>query len=167
VTADVVIVVITFLLVEPLTALVHRAMMHGFAWSWHRSHHQPVARTFEGNDLFPVVFAALTILALAVGVSVPALHVLVPIGIGITLYGFAYLIVHDVVIHRRLRFVPVPEGCLRYWRDAHNVHHIFGREPYGFLAPIVPARLREAAGEHPADRISRERPAGSSDVGAE
>ncbi len=154
-TADVVIVVITFLLSEPLTALAHRAMMHGFAFGWHRSHHQTRARSLEANDLFPVVFAALTILALAVGVSVPAFHVLVPIGIGVTLYGFAYLVVHDVVIHGRLRFVPVPAGFLRYWREAHNVHHIFGREPYGFLAPIVPARLREAAGEHPADRISR------------
>lgn len=154
-TADVVIVVVTFLMTEPLTALAHRRMMHGFAWGWHRSHHQTVARTFEGNDLFPVVFAASTIVALAVGVSVPSLHFLVPVGIGVTLYGFAYFVVHEVVIHRRLRFVPVPDGFLRYWRDAHNVHHIFGREPYGFLAPIVPARLREAAGDHPADRISR------------
>ncbi|HEY6316563.1 MAG TPA: hypothetical protein VI462_01590 [Acidimicrobiia bacterium] len=30
-------------------------------------------------------------------------------------------------------------------RAAHNVHHLFGGAPFGFLAPVVPARLRATA----------------------
>jgi beta-carotene 3-hydroxylase len=143
-------------LMEPVTALVHRLVMHGFGMGWHRSHHEPPRRVLEANDLFPVVFASLTIVLLAIGVYVPdAPSLLVPIGIGVTAYGAAYLLVHDVVIHRRLAFLPLPEALLHRWREAHNVHHIFARAPYGFLAPVVPAELRRRAAERDVDRTRR------------
>jgi RND superfamily putative drug exporter len=104
----------------------------------------------------PVVFAAATIVLLAVGVSVSgAPSLLVPVGIGVTAYGAAYLLVHDVVIHRRLVFLPVPDALLRPWREAHNVHHLFARAPYGFLAPVVPPELRRRAAERGVDRTCR------------
>ncbi|MFL6243610.1 MAG: beta-carotene hydroxylase, partial [Acidimicrobiia bacterium] len=98
--------VAALVLMEPVTALVHRLVMHGFGMGWHRSHHEPPRRALEANDLFPVVFAAVTILVLAIGVYAPGAPSLpVPIGIGVTAYGAAYLLVHDVVIHRRLAFL--------------------------------------------------------------
>jgi beta-carotene 3-hydroxylase len=143
-------------LMEPVTALVHRLVMHGFGMRWHRSHHEPPRRVLEANDLFPVVFASLTIALLAIGVYVPdAPSLLVPIGIGVTAYGAAYLLVHDVVIHRRLAFLPLPDALLRRWREAHNVHHLFAHAPYGFLAPVVPAELRRRAAERDVDRTRR------------
>jgi beta-carotene 3-hydroxylase len=153
---DALIAVTALVLMEPATALTHRLVMHGFAMGWHRSHHDLPRNVLEANDLFPVVFAGVTIMLLAVGVYVPgAPGVLIPIAIGITAYGAAYLLVHDVVIHRRLGFLPLPGRLLRPWRDAHNVHHMFAQAPYGFLAPIVPARLRRRAALHGGDRTRR------------
>jgi beta-carotene 3-hydroxylase len=152
----VLVAVVALVLMEPVTALVHRFVMHGFGMGWHRSHHEPPGPVLEANDLFPVVFAAATIVLLAVGVYVAsAPRVLVPIGIGITAYGAAYLLVHDVVIHRRLAFLPLPDRLLRRWREAHNVHHLFAQAPYGFLAPVVPAELRRRAAARAVDRTRR------------
>jgi beta-carotene 3-hydroxylase len=143
---DVLVALAALVLMEPVTALVHRLVMHGFGMGWHRSHHEPPRRALEANDLFPVVFASVTIVLLAIGVYVPdAPSFLVPVGIGVTAYGAAYLLVHDVVIHRRLPFLPLPDALLNRWREAHNVHHLFARAPYGFLAPVVPAELRRRA----------------------
>jgi beta-carotene 3-hydroxylase len=153
---DALVAVAVLVLMEPVTALVHRFVMHGFGMGWHRSHHEPPRRVLEANDLFPVVFAAATIVLLSIGVYVPgAPSLLVPIGVGITAYGAAYLLVHDVVIHRRLAFLPLPDALLRRWREAHNVHHLFARAPYGFLAPVVPVELRRRAAERGVDHTRR------------
>jgi beta-carotene 3-hydroxylase len=149
-----------FLVMEPVTALVHRAVMHGFAMGWHRSHHEAPRGTLEANDLFPIVFASVTVAVLSVGVFVGGGSVLVPLGVGVTAYGAAYLLVHDVVIHRRLAWLPLPARLLAWHRQAHNVHHLYSRAPYGFLAPVVPAELRrraEGSGIERTDRPSRGR----------
>ncbi len=153
---EVLVAVVALIVMEPVTAVVHRFVMHGFGMGWHRSHHEPPRHPLEANDLFPVVFAAATIVVLAIGVYVPgAPRILVPIGIGVTAYGAAYLLVHDVVIHRRLAFLPLPDRLLRQWRAAHNVHHLFAQAPYGFLAPVVPARLRRRAAARGVDYTTR------------
>jgi beta-carotene 3-hydroxylase len=128
-----------FVAMEGVTYLTHRFVMHGFGMGWHRSHHRRSAGGFEQNDLFPVCFSALGVAAFALGTMGPAIAVLVPIGIGMTAYGAAYLFVHDVYIHRR---VPVPfDGpgprYFRWLRDAHAQHHRGGGEPYGMLFPVV------------------------------
>jgi beta-carotene 3-hydroxylase len=153
---NVLVAVAALVLMEPVTALIHRFVMHGFGMGWHRSHHEPPRAALEANDLFPVVFASATIVLLSIGVYVAsAPRLLVPIGIGVTAYGAAYLFVHDVVIHRRLAFLPLPDWLLRRWRDAHNVHHLFAQAPYGFLAPVVPAELRRRAAARSVDRTRR------------
>jgi beta-carotene 3-hydroxylase len=127
---------------EPVTALTHRVVMHRRpGWSWHRSHHAGRGGGLEANDRFPLVFAAATVGAMAVG-STRARSV----GAGVTLYGVAYALVHDVCIHGRLTGGrPVGRSrWLRYLADAHAVHHRTGAAPYGFLAPIVPMRERAA-----------------------
>ncbi len=141
-------------LMEPVTALLHRFVFHGFAMGWHRSHHEPVRGALEANDLFPVVFALATIAFLSIGVWVGGGEVIVPVGIGVTAYGAAYLVVHDVIIHRRVPGLPVPPRLLGRLRAAHNVHHLYSRGPYGFLAPVTPKDLRARAGSAP-DRTRR------------
>lgn len=148
------IAVLALILMEPLTALVHRFVMHGFGMGWHHSHHEPPRRLVEPNDLFPVVFSALAIAGLCVGLYVPGYALLVPVAVGVTAYGAAYLLVHDVVIHRRVPGLPIPDRLLARWRAAHNVHHLYARGPYGFLAPVVPADLARRAAGRP-DRTRR------------
>jgi beta-carotene 3-hydroxylase len=142
-------------LMEPVAALAHRFVFHGFGMGWHRSHHLPPRHRFEANDLFPVVFATATIAVLSVGVYVGAGEVLVPIGVGVTAYGIAYLFVHDLVIHRRLVGLRVPDRMGRRLRAAHNVHHLYSRAPFGFLAPVVPRDLRVAADRRGRDETPR------------
>jgi beta-carotene 3-hydroxylase len=122
---------------------------------WHRSHHEPPRGALEANDLFPVVFGVATIVLLSIGVWVGGGSVLVPIGIGITAYGAAYLVVHDVVIHRRLPWPPIPHRVGARLRAAHNVHHLYRGAPYGFLAPVVPRALADRAKARNVDRTRR------------
>jgi beta-carotene 3-hydroxylase len=137
---------LAFVLMEPLTYAVHRWVMHGPGRALHRSHHQPAAGRLEANDLFPVVFASVVGVALAIGFNVRGFAWLVPVATGVTLYGVAYGIVHDGVIHGRLPAVRRVSGrYLRSLADAHRVHHLFGGEPFGMLAPVVPARSRSRA----------------------
>lgn len=122
---------------EPVTYAAHRWVMHGVGWVLHRSHHRRRRGSWEANDWFPVMFAGVTVAAMAAGVGT----LVVPVGIGVTLYGLAYAFVHDVYIHGRLGRLPVL-APLEWLRDAHTIHHLYGREPYGMLCPIVPRELR-------------------------
>lgn len=135
-----------FALMEPITAATHRWVMHGVGWFLHRSHHRRLATRFEANDAFPVIFAAIVCLAMAVGFNADGWSVLVPVSVGITLYGVAYGLVHDGYIHRRLRIFggwrPVALDALA---GAHQLHHRFNDAPYGMLVPIVPDRVRQRA----------------------
>ena len=140
------IVLLAFLSMEAVSYLAHRFVMHGPGMGLHRSHHRPTASRFEANDLFPVTFAAVTILVMAAGATLPSLEVLFRVGVGVTLYGAAYAFVHDVYIHARLGRLPVI-APLEWLKDAHRIHHLFGGEPYGMLLPIVPRQLRERAAQ--------------------
>ena len=146
---------VAFVVMEPATYLVHRYVMHGPGLVWHRSHHARTASRFERNDLYPVVFASVTIAAMALGVAVSSLATLLPIGVGVTAYGLAYLFVHDGYIHRRLPVLRRRLGPLEHLAEAHALHHRFGSEPYGMLFPVVPARLRERAADSTRDRLLR------------
>ncbi|MET0145041.1 MAG: beta-carotene hydroxylase [Ilumatobacteraceae bacterium] len=131
---------------EPLTALTHRLLMHGVGLRLHRSHHRRVHVGWELNDLYPLMFAAVVGIGLWVGFHAPAWSDLVPIGVGITLYGVAYATVHDVYIHHRLSWLStraVP-GLARL-AAAHELHHRFGGAPYGMLVPIVPGHIKVRA----------------------
>ena len=135
-----------FAAMEPVTAGTHRFVMHGLGMRLHRSHHRHGPGRLEANDAFPVMFAALVCLGLWVGFNAPRWSELVPIGVGVTAYGAAYALVHDVYIHRRLRLFGVRRvAVLDRLADAHALHHRFGGAPFGMLVPIVPARVRQRA----------------------
>ena len=138
-------VLLAFVLMEPTAYLAHRFVMHGRLGGWHRGHHQVRTSTFERNDLYPLVAAAVTIVLIAAGTVVDGASSLVWIGAGITLYGAAYLFVHDLYIHRRIPRFTWTCAPLERVREAHRIHHLWAGEPFGFLFPVVPRELRDRA----------------------
>ncbi|MBA3287882.1 MAG: sterol desaturase family protein [Acidimicrobiia bacterium] len=135
-----------FAAMEPVTAATHRFVMHGPGLLLHRSHHRRTHDGWEANDLYPVIFAAVVCLGLWIGFHEPAWDGLVPVGAGVTAYGAAYALVHDVSIHRRLRwFGERRPPALERLAAAHDLHHRYGGAPYGMLVPIVPAAVRARA----------------------
>jgi beta-carotene 3-hydroxylase len=141
----IVLVLLAFLLMEPVAYVAHRALMHGRLGGWHRGHHRVRTTTFEANDLYPVVAAGFTIAVIAAGTVVDSWSSLMWVGAGVTLYGAAYLFVHDVYIHRRVSGFTWTCAPLERVREAHRIHHLWAGEPFGFLFPIVPHELRERA----------------------
>jgi len=114
----------TFLMMECVTWLTHKFVMHGFMWYFHEDHHQPQYKNwFERNDVFFVVFAVPSILLFYFGFQ-GGLNFLFFIGLGIFFYGLAYFLVHDVLIHRRFKwFNKTNNKYLVGLRKAHKVHH--------------------------------------------
>lgn len=139
-----------FVVMEPVTYLAHRFVMHGAGRAFHRSHHRrwperrPGEGFLEGNDVFPVVFAGTTLLVLGAGFNLDGLGALVPLAVGVTAYGAAYAFVHDVYTHQRVRFTRRFRTLDRL-AEAHALHHRFGGEPYGMLVPYVPDAVRARA----------------------
>ncbi|CAB4639089.1 MAG: beta-carotene hydroxylase [Actinobacteria bacterium] len=150
---NVLIATLAFVLMEPFTYCAHRWVMHGLAKFLHESHHRNAARAvpalLEANDFFPVILAAGVNILLALGFNQPSLGALVPTCVGITAYGFAYFIVHDVYIHRRLRlFGNKKVALLERLAVAHRRHHQFNGEPYGMLLPITGQRASGSIPSH-------------------
>ncbi len=124
------ITVVTFIIMESVTWLTHKYVMHGFLWVLHEDHHQPKYKgIFEKNDLFFVIFAIPSVLLFYLGLR-NELNYLFFIGLGILLYGVAYFLIHDVLIHQRLKwFKKTKNRYLIGLRKAHKRHHKhLGRE---------------------------------------
>ena len=119
------IVLLTFTIMEGVTWLTHKYIMHGLLWNLHEDHHQKnEEHFFEKNDAFFIIFAGLSMICYGFGTFVPALNFLLFIGIGITMYGFAYFMVHDIFIHQRFKlFTRTDNFYFRALRKAHKVHH--------------------------------------------
>lgn len=98
--------------------------MHGFLWYLHEDHHQPKYKgLFEKNDAFFVIFAVPSATLIILGTT-PELNWMFFVGLGIMFYGFAYFIVHDVLIHQRFSwFKHTNSPYLKALRKAHKVHH--------------------------------------------
>ncbi len=113
----------TFFLMEGITWLTHRFVMHGFLWYLHEDHHQPRPGVFEKNDAFFLIFAIPSWLSIQYGLQY-RLYWLAAIGFGIAMYGFAYFLVHDVIIHQRFKwFTRSKNVYVRTIRWAHKMHH--------------------------------------------
>lgn len=145
-------IILVAVIMEPMTALIHRAVMHKFAWSWHKSHHDRFGKVLEYNDFFPIVFSAIAIILFVIGIHNPTVRY---VAIGITIYGALYFVVHEIIIHSRFGKIPYSNPVFRYWQFGHNVHHQFHKEPYGFIVPVTPKKLANQARQHPRDLINR------------
>ena len=121
------IIVATFFFMEFVAWFTHKYVMHGFLWNLHKDHHvkTPEQRKsfFERNDSFFVIFAVPGFSFILLG-SVFGQTLLLPIGIGIALYGLTYFLVHDIFIHQRLKVLRNSNNAyLKAARRAHKIHH--------------------------------------------
>jgi beta-carotene 3-hydroxylase len=113
----------TFLIMEGVTWLTHRFVMHGFLWYLHRDHHQQGPGFFEKNDAFFLIFAIPSWLCIMLGLQHKN-YLVAAIGFGIALYGLAYFLVHEVIIHQRFKwFTRSNNVYIRGIRWAHKMHH--------------------------------------------
>ncbi len=113
----------TFLIMEGITWLTHRFVMHGFLWYLHKDHHHVRPGFFEKNDSFFIIFAVPSMLLIYFG-TFEARWWMQAAGFGIMLYGFAYFLVHDVIIHQRFKwFTRSNNTYVRAIRWAHKMHH--------------------------------------------
>ena len=113
----------TFLAMEGITWATHRYVMHGFLWYLHEDHHRPRGHVFEKNDAFFLIFAIPSWLCIMLGLQHQYFWV-AAIGFGIALYGLAYFLVHDVIIHQRFKwFTRSNHTYVRTIRWAHKMHH--------------------------------------------
>nr|AGN03857.1 beta-carotene hydroxylase [Scutellaria baicalensis] len=127
----------------------HKALWHASLWHMHESHHKPREGPFELNDVFAIVNAVPAIALLSYGFFhkglVPGLCF--GAGLGITVFGIAYMFVHDGLVHRRFPVGPVAN--VPYFRrvaSAHQLHHSdkFQGVPYGLF--LGPKELEEVGG---------------------
>lgn len=113
----------TFCIMEGITWLTHRFVMHGFLWYLHEDHHQKGPGFFEKNDAFFIIFAIPGWLCIMLG-SMNQAYWVVSIGVGIALYGLAYFLVHEIIIHQRFRlFTRSNNRYIKAIRWAHKMHH--------------------------------------------
>ncbi|KAF7062118.1 hypothetical protein CFC21_068753 [Triticum aestivum] len=127
----------------------HRALWHASLWDMHESHHLPRDGPFELNDVFAIVNAVPAMALLAFGFFNRGLlpGLCFGAGLGITLFGMAYMFVHDGLVHRRFPVGPIEN--VPYFRRvaaAHQIHHMdkFDSVPYGLF--LGPKELEEVGG---------------------
>jgi beta-carotene 3-hydroxylase len=109
---------------EGVAWLLHRYVMHGFLWVLHEDHHRPTKTRLQKNDFFAAFFAIPAFSMMVVG-SLRGYDLVFFVGLGISLYGWGYILFHDIAFHRRLKGVrwrpdhPYMRRIIR----AHRVHH--------------------------------------------
>jgi beta-carotene 3-hydroxylase len=140
------VVLASVLAMEWIAWASHKYVMHRWGWGWHRSHHESKRRGLERNDLYAIVFAAVAIVLIALGNQ--GLWPLTWVGLGMTIYGFLYFVVHDGLVHRRWPFRHVPKrGYLKRLLQAHRLHHAVQARnecvSFGFLYAPPVAGLRD------------------------
>lgn len=129
--------IFSFVAVEFFSYAAHRFLFHGILWKIHRTHHEATKGAFELNDIFSAIFALCSILLMVFAEKPLINSVAFPIGLGISIYGFVYFIIHDFFTHRR--FLPFASNSklLMTIRSAHQRHHQTveknGIAPYGLF----------------------------------
>ena len=121
---NILITIIAFLSMEGVAWFTHKYVMHGLLWHLHSDHHKRESQDFfERNDFFFLIFAIPGMILLFIG-SQNEFNAPFWIGLGITLYGFAYFFIHDIFIHQRFKFLrQIDNRYFKAIRRAHKMHH--------------------------------------------
>ena len=134
-------ILIGFAIMEFSGWFIHKYIMHGPLWNIHKTHHEPSKSFFELNDLFSLLFGSIAVTLIFLGVDI--LDYRFWIGIGISLYGVLYFIIHDVLVHRRAKWFDRPKNSflLGIFR-AHQAHHATNKkhDAVSFGLFIVPKK---------------------------
>ncbi|WP_222943949.1 sterol desaturase family protein [Pedobacter sp. N36a] len=113
----------TFIFMEGVAWFAHKFIMHGLLWVLHKDHHQKKPHFFEKNDAFFLIFATPSILLFFFGAE-QGFNWMFYIGLGILLYGIAYFMIHDVVIHQRFKWFSRSDNTyIKTIKRAHKMHH--------------------------------------------
>ena len=118
-------VLLTFVAMEAVAWWMHKYIMHGLGWIFHKDHHVRKNHDsfLEDNDVFFLFFSILAIIDFTFW-SFSKDPISLGIGIGIVLYGLAYFILHDLFIHQRIKiWRNTKNSYLLAIRRAHKVHH--------------------------------------------
>lgn len=129
--------VLAFIGMEAFSWFIHKYIMHGPLWNIHRTHHVHEKGFFELNDLFSLFFTSLAILLLVIGLNRDYPYA-IGAGVGISVYGLLYFVLHDVVIHRRVKAFgaikhPYVKGLAAAHRDHHRSRQRDGGVAFGLL----------------------------------
>jgi beta-carotene 3-hydroxylase len=129
--------IITFFGMEFVAWFTHKYVMHGFLWGLHKDHHTGSDHFLEKNDWFALVFAIPSWLLIMLGVIYNS-PLSIIIGSGMTAYGAAYFLVHDVFVHQRIKILRnAKHPYFKALRRAHKMHHKHTNkehgESFGFL----------------------------------
>jgi len=127
---------------EMYARFAHKSLWHDFepGWALHKSHHAPRTGPFEDNDIFAVMNAVPAMALCLYGFLTPSMigGMCFGTGLGITLFGIAYVFVHDGLVHRRFPVGPIADmPFMKKLTVAHQLHHAdtFAGAPWGmFLA---------------------------------
>lgn len=128
----------TFAFMEGVAWFSHKYIMHGFGWNWHKDHHNHHKGFFEKNDYYAVFFSIIASSTIIYGNINPQYWFLTYFGFGVTLYGIAYFVFHDLIVHRRIKFrYSAKSKYMKRIMNAHYVHHKVhtkeGAQAFGFL----------------------------------
>ena len=132
-----------FIGMEFIAWATHKFLMHGPFWFLHEDHHVLTGKWYQKNDSFALIFAIPSVTCFFIG-SFFTPKWLIFIGLGILLYGIAYMLVHDFFIHRRIKIFGKPNN--KYIKGillAHRKHHVnlgkYNCEYFGML--FIPPKL--------------------------
>ena len=142
-------VLVSFAFMEGVAWFSHKYIMHGPLWFIHESHHVVGKGPFQINDVFAIIFAVPSWLFMQFGVM-DGFDYKFYIGIGVTLYGVWYFLVHDVFVHQRVKWLKSTKNkYMQGLRRAHKVHHKSlvkeNNECFGFL--LVPSKYHNQYNE--------------------
>ncbi len=147
---NVLITIAVFLFMEFVAWSNHKFIMHGFLWKWHADHHindnkknkiqsESSKQVFEKNDYFFLVYAIPAVILLPAGFYYNIVP-LIAAGIGISLYGTTYFVIHDIMIHQRVKIpflMNIKNPFIQSIKRAHLAHHngknIHDFDNYGLL----------------------------------
>ncbi len=132
-------------MMELVAWFTHKYVMHKWLWFLHEDHHTKSPGFFEKNDAFFLIFAIPSILLLLFG-TMKGIYWMVSIGAGIALYGAAYFLVHDIIIHQRFKiFSRSDNAYVKTVRWAHKMHHKHLDKEHGesFGMLIVAGKYRQ------------------------
>ncbi|WP_255713482.1 MULTISPECIES: sterol desaturase family protein [unclassified Pedobacter] len=118
---NILIVCATVVFMECFSWLLHKYLFHGPLWFMHKSHHTPSKSNFEWNDIFALIFAFASLYLMYVDRQ--NLGYKFAIGVGISVYGLIYFVVHDWFVHQRIKAFKSKNGYLTRIRKAHKIHH--------------------------------------------
>jgi beta-carotene 3-hydroxylase len=133
----VMVIVVVFVFMEGVAWFLHKYVMHGVGWFLHKDHHYPRKGRFEKNDVFGVFFSLVSFLFILTGI-LSGFDIKLAIGIGITMYGIGYFLVHDVFFHKRIKIGYQPKSkYIKRILNAHGIHHAMSTPKtganFGFL----------------------------------